>query len=171
MPDSILTQETLKDLLHYNPGTGIFTWLKRDLSCFNSAAHGKTWNTRWAGKPAGAPSKHGYIGIAIFYKHYWAHRLAWIYMYGEFPQKGIDHINHSRSDNRIINLRSANQIENSRNQKLSLANRSGVTGVHWHKSANKWVAQITVNSKPVYLGLFTDKNDAISGETDHRRDR
>ncbi len=94
-------------------------------------------------------------------KSYKAHRLAWLYEYGEFPKYHIDHINHNRIDNRIANLREVSRIDNQRNQKKSATNKSGFTGVHWHKQAKKWLASITVNCKTIYLGLYEDKNEAI----------
>lgn len=74
----------------------------------------------------------------------------------------VDHINHDKSDNRKSNLRVATQAENVRNRGLIPSNTSGVTGVHWHQHTNKWKVEIEVNGKKHYLGVFTDKDDAVA---------
>ena len=147
-----LTQQQLKELLNYEKDTGIFTWK-------NPRA-----NRCKPGDIAGAINR-GYLligitvdGIALLYG---AHRLAWLYEYGRFPNKDIDHINHDKSDNRISNLREVNHITNMKNQKIRSTNKSGFTGVSWDKNLKKWRAMITVNRTNMHLGCFTDKNDAI----------
>jgi hypothetical protein len=98
-----LTQERLKELLHYDPETGIFTNLTQ------RGGHAKK------GAVAGTKNSIGYVCIRIDYDQYRAHRLAWLYVYGEFPEKFIDHMNEIRDDNRIINLRLATHQENLHN--------------------------------------------------------
>lgn len=144
-----LTQSYLKSILDYNHEAGIFTW--------------KVSNNRKIriGDVAGCVY-NGYIRIKINNKKYQAHRLAWLYVHGKFPPEQIDHINHNRADNRIANLRSVSHQENHRNQSKTNNNTSGFVGINWHKQRNKWRAFITVDQKHIYLGLFTDINDAIS---------
>jgi len=148
MADSILTQSRLKELLHYDPETGIFTWkVKRK-------------GTDGIGSVAGGLChKSGYHRIGINYKRYRLHRLAWLYVYGEFPPDHMDHINHDRADNRIINLRCVTNAENHKNMKMRKDNTAGVTGVSWQQ--NRWVAEIWVDNKKKYLGRFRRKDDAI----------
>ena len=102
---------------------------------------------------------HGYIIIKIDGIGYKAHRLAWLYMYGVWPNF-IDHKNHNRSDNRIVNLRSVTNQENCKNASLRKDSSSRVCGVHWNKLERKWKAQINVDSKRIYLGCFDDLFEA-----------
>ena len=147
--EALLTQEYLKSILDYNPETGIFTWKIRPAYCIN------------IGDIAGCLNKNdGYIRIQINNKSYQAHRLVWLYMTGNCPIKTIDHINHIRTDNRIINLRDITQRENQYNRSENKNNSSGYKGVSWHKKANKWHARIRVNGKQIHLGYFTDKEEA-----------
>ena len=119
------------------------------------------WNTRFSNKNAGTTVKAEYLLIRINYIGYLAHRLAWVYMTGEWPTTQIDHINHSGSDNRWINLRDVSSSENSRNSSKYKRNKSGFNGVHFYKARRKWIAYIKHNSKLIYLGVFEDKEDAI----------
>jgi hypothetical protein len=131
-----MTQQELKELLHYDQDTGIFTWL---VPRANNAVK--------IGTIAGGKSPKGYWRIKIYDKPYQAHRLAWLYVYSEFPKEYIDHINGSRSDNRICNLREATYQQNAFNQKMSSRNTSGVKGVHWSKADSAWI--IKINGKLV----------------------
>ena len=90
------------------------------------------------------------------------HRLVYMYFNGDIP-KGmvIDHINQVRDDNRIINLRVVNQEENCKNRRVSIASASGITGVTWAKSRNKWQVLIGVNGKNVYVGRYEKLEDAV----------
>lgn len=143
----MITQEELKKLLKYNPETGIFIWRI-------------TKSTRaYAGDIAGC-QHNNYIDIRINAAGYRAHRLAWLYMYGVWPNV-IDHINQDPLDNKISNLRDVDRIENGKNRKKSINNVSGVTGVYWFKITKKWRAQIIANKKYVHLGFFDDKFEAI----------
>ena len=144
----MLTQERLKELFHYSPETGCFTRLISVCS------------TGTAGDLAGWVSHNGYLYIGIDYKKHLSHRLAWLYIHGEWPSDEIDHINHIRTDNRISNLREATYIENGRNTSLHSDNTSGVSGVSWNKRANKWRARITVNREEKFLGHFRDFESA-----------
>jgi len=160
MPE--LTQTRLKEFLQYDPATGIFIWLQRSLESFASLHHGKTWNTRFAGKSAGSVNKiTGYLHIRVGGKVYPAHRLAFMHMNGSFPRYQTDHINHSRTDNRWRNLREASNQENGMNQSMPNTNTSGFVGVYWNKRRGKWYSQIRVYGKLIHLGYFTDKDDAI----------
>ena len=119
----MITQKELKDLLHYDPETGVFTWLK---SGKGRKANGETRGLT-----------NGYFTIRINWRQYKAHRLAWLYVYGVWPKGQIDHINHNTTDNRIANLREVTNQENHRNMSLSKNNTSGVTGVYWGKQLEK----------------------------------
>ncbi len=103
----------------------------------------------------------GYRVILIDGHQFKAHRLAWLYIYGEFPKKQIDHVNHDRSDNKISNLRDVTNQENHKNRGLNKNNTSGVNGVAWNKQLNKWIAYIIVASKRKHLGVFVEMKEAV----------
>jgi len=145
----MLTQSKLKELLHYDPETGLFIWLIKPRIGVKS------------GVVAGFTTVHGYIHIGIDLREYKAHRLAWLYVHGRWPKHQIDHINHIRDDNRLINLREATQQENNKNLSIRSDNTSGVAGVHWYKATSRWMTYIFVGGKRVFLGYFDDKLDAI----------
>ena len=143
-----LTQERLQELLHYDPETGIFTNLK---------SRGRVK----IGSVAGSKNPNGYIYIAIDSKKYRAHRLAWLYVHGNFPEKCLDHINEVKDDNRIVNLRLATNLENHQNQSSPRTNNtSGFNGVGWHKFSGKWLARIMANGKHKHLGYFDTAEEA-----------
>jgi hypothetical protein len=84
-----------------------------------------------------------------------AHRLAYLYMTGEWPPAGIDHRDTNRSNNRWNNLRAATQLQNSTNSSIRIDNTSGYKGVYWHIGARKWRAQIVSKGKIHLLGYFS----------------
>jgi hypothetical protein len=141
--------EQLRCLLAFDSKTGVFVWLPRP---------GIARNDR-AGKKAGTLNKAGYIAILINRKSYLAHRLAWLYVYGVWPDKNIDHIDRDRSNNAISNLRLATQAENQQNVGLRIDNVSGCTGVYLH-AYGKYEAYITKNSKRIYLGVYETLSQA-----------
>ena len=96
----------------------------------------------------------GYRVASINSRPYAVHRLIWLHVHGEWPPANIDHINGVRSDNRIANLRCASKSENGMNRGAPINNSSGFKGVYWHRAAGKWLAQIVVDGKHHYLGLF-----------------
>jgi hypothetical protein len=102
----------------------------------------------------------GYVRIRLHGRDYLAHRLAWLYMTGEWPVAFLDHINGVRDDNRICNLREANNTENIRNARKGRGNKSGFKGVHLNRSTNRWEAKICVDRKQKYLGLFDTPEEA-----------
>ena len=91
-----------------------------------------------------------------------SHRLAWFLYHRKWPENHIDHINQDGCDNRIVNLRDVSRSENLKNARRSKNNKSGVTGVSWHKTAKKWHAQISVNNVVTHLGLFKEIEDAAA---------
>jgi len=138
----------LRELLHYDPDTGVFTWIK-------TAAHRVP-----AGTVAGALSNKGYLRIQIDRKIYPAHRLAWLYVHGTWPRGFVDHINRNRVDNRISNLRDVNASQNVRNCGLRATNTSGYKGVSYWTERKKWAAQIRLNGKNKLLGMFATPEEA-----------
>jgi len=160
MTKVILTQEILKELLHYDPDTGVFTWLYRDKKWFKKDRICNSWNSRFLGKTAGSLHPCNYLFISIIDRVYRAHRLAFLYMTGSMPPEEMDHINGIRYDNRWENIRPVNRLVNSKNTKIGCNNTSGVTGVSWSKKRRKWEANIQGNGKNVHLGMFVDIQEA-----------
>ena len=144
----MITQERLKELLSYDPETGVFTW-KVSLN----------WRIK-IGTVAGGINDGGYRRIQIERIKYGAHRLAWLYVYGYIPVKEIDHRDGNTDNNKINNLRVAKHAENGQNRKLGKNNTSGYLGVYWFKHQKKWCSLIVIDGKTVFLGYFNNKKDA-----------
>ena len=146
---AMVTQQRLKELLHYDSNTGVFTWLK------------KPARRIVVGSVAGFIRKDGYARIGIDGEKHLAHRLAWIYTYGDANQPvEIDHKNMNRCDNSIDNLRSCNQSQNQMNTNLRKDNTSGAKGIVFTKG--KWQAKGHLNGRSKYLGRFGSKEDAAN---------
>jgi hypothetical protein len=149
MAKADLTAQRLRELLSYNPETGAFTW---------KVANGSRAKV---GAVAGTTNYHGYVLISFCGKQRPAHRMAWLYMHGEWPAQDIDHINGDRADNRISNLRCVSRSVNMQNQRKPRSNNnSGLLGVSWVASRQLWVAQINIFGKQTHLGRFRDKDEA-----------
>lgn len=152
MARNLISHFELRRLLHYDADTGVFTW-KLDV---NSRAR--------AGQVAGNLEKSGYVRIRINKVVYSAHRLAWFYHYGTWPKDRIDHKDGNESNNSILNLRVASNSQNMRNASAPSSNKSGVRGVYWNKSLEKWHAQIQIHGKKFHIGYF----DSISAAKEAR---
>lgn len=140
--------EELRRILHYDPETGIFTWLIRP-----------AMNTP-AGTVAGSINNKGRRVIHIGRRLYTAGRLAWFYMTGAWPHPQVDHINGCRLDDRFENLRQATNQQNAINRGTRCDNTSGIKGIHWIRHIRKWQARINVNGQRVNLGYFADIEEA-----------
>lgn len=143
------SNEYLKSILHYNEHSGLFTW-KVSLGKRSVISEVAGWLDK----------STGYENIKINNKKHKSHRLAWFYFYNEIPYK-IDHINHIKNDNRIVNLRNTNHNTNCKNKSMSKNNTSGHCGVYFHSKNNKWTSSIRVNGKQKHLGSFNSKLEAI----------
>lgn len=143
---NLLSVERLKELLHYNPDSGVFTWVGAGYR-----------QERRIGSVAGCLDPTGYIRIGIDGTQYWAHRLAWLYVKGEQPNGVIDHWNRIKSDNRISNLRDVTHQANIQNM-ASREGRSLPRGVS--KKRSKYVSGITIDGKRVHLGTFITPEEA-----------
>lgn len=135
-----VTQERLKEVLHYSPETGEFVW-KVQLSRRTPAGS----------KACKRPSR-GRYRVCIEGVLYFAHRLTWLYVHGELPSSTIDHIDRDPSNNRISNLRIASDQQNKANRP-SQNNSKPYRGVH--RMVNRYVSQITYQGKSIYLGSFS----------------
>jgi hypothetical protein len=113
------------------------------------------------GDIAGSIQGDGYVMIGINGKSWKAHRLAWLYVHGEWPQNDIDHVNGVRTDNRLENLRVVSRQDNSRHRVfMNKNNTSGIVGVSYHKATGKWQASMHVAGKQKYLGLYDTQEQA-----------
>jgi hypothetical protein len=142
-----VTQEYLKSILRYDPETGEFVWLE-GLSYYAPAGTGAGW------------LEQGYNNIKIKNKSYRAARLAWLYVYGMWPTKFIDHINGNRGDDRISNLREASAAENNRNRKIRTDSKTKLKGVYFNERSGKYESKIHVNGHSMWLGSFPTAKDA-----------
>lgn len=156
------SKSRLRELFEYDWDTGNLIWKKRPLSEFKTVQAGRTWNARECGTVAGYIEPRGYRIIFVGEGKYSAHRLVWAYHHYDPEELQIDHINQTKTDNRIQNLRPVTNTENNCNVKLRANNTSGCVGVSWSKRARKWHAQIKANGKRIHIGLFSEKDAAIA---------
>lgn len=158
---SALSVDTLHKLLICDPDAGKLWWRERGPEWFQSDARAQMWNSRWAGKPAlNAAQGSGYLMGRIFAKGYLAHRVIFAMCSGQWPEQEVDHINGVRTDNRFLNLREVDRVQNSQNMKINARNTSGRVGVHWIGARGKWLASIRADGRSISLGYFTDLEDA-----------
>jgi hypothetical protein len=146
-----LTAQRLRELMHYDPETGVLRWL---VTVGSRAS---------AGSEVGRNDvSHGYIRRTIDKVRYAEHRLVWLYMTGRWPASQIDHINGDRADNRWANLREATDAQNRQNMKKRRGGTSKYPGVCWVARRQAWSARITINYKGHHLGFFRDEEAAYS---------
>ena len=157
MPE--LTQARLRELLDYDPATGVFRW--------RVSRGGKK-----AGKEAGSIDCNGYRRIDIDSRRYYSGRLAFLWMTGAWPDSCIDHINRNRADDRWCNLRLATWKENGRNKSLSRNNRLGVIGVRYRKNYPKkpYEARIYKDGKEIWIGQFPSLEEAVAARQKAERE-
>jgi len=146
----MLSAARLRELLNYNPETGVFTH-----------RIGRKGRGTGAGMLAGSiKNSHGRHTVGVDGKNYLSYRLAWFYVNGEWPSGHIDHINGDMTDNRFANLRLATYSENGANARKPSHNTSGFKGVSWNKNAKKWRAVIKKDRKPIHIGYFDTAAEA-----------
>jgi len=141
----MLTDQRLREVLAYDLTTGVFTW-RRGIHQVK------------AGQKAGAKNFDGYLIITVNRRGYRAHRLAWLYVYGEWPRSELDHINGVRDDNRIANLREATRAENNRNRKKQRNGCCALKGIYLVKG--RFRAQIRVRGKTTHIGYYATEKEA-----------
>lgn len=150
--NSTLTQDRLKTLIDYNPESGIFVWISKP----NVRA-----NRIKIGSIAGSNKGNGYIQIQIDGKNYLAQRLAFLFVYGQFPRGEVDHIDGCRNNNKLSNLRDVTHAENIQNQlRPSKASTTRLMGVSKRKDNGKYSAYIMSYGKRISLGSFSIPEDA-----------
>lgn len=144
---SALSQEELRAMLRYDPQIGEFVWLVKPSKRLPSGAI------------AGGLNAEGYRVIRLCGRLYKAHRLAWLYVHGEWPAMCIDHINGVRDDNRIANLRCVTHGENMQNQRRAHANnKTGKLGVA--PDGIKFLSRIRVGGRSQFVGSFATAEEA-----------
>lgn len=149
-----ITYERLREMMSYDPETGVFTRLETDDAM-----------------PAGTTHATGYIDIRVDGFKYRAHRLAWLYMTGSFPSGVIDHLDGVKTNNRWSNLRDVTQFVNMQNQRLPRAgSKSGWLGVTAARGG-KWLASIKVHGRRIYLGTFREPEEAHAAYLAAKRER
>ncbi len=146
-----LTASRARELLDYNPETGVFTWKV------------KASSRAMPGDLAGSLTKQGYWRVHVDGCAYKAHRLAWLHVHGEWPSQHIDHINGDKLDNRIANLRDVSLSVNQENRRAAEKGAaSKLLGVCWASARQTWQAQICVRGRRMFLGYFKTEHEAHS---------
>ena len=143
----MLTAERLREVLGYDPLTGVFTWRE-----------GRRNQYARAGSVAGTLTWKGYVHIGIDRRYYGAHQLAWLYTHGEWARPCVDHRNGDRADNRIDNLRRATNSQNGANVGPYKTNTSGFRGVS--PANGRWVASISKDGHQTHIGTFGTPEEA-----------
>lgn len=161
--EDVMPPELLRELLRYDPRTGLLYWRERGVHHFSNERYCRMWNKRHSGQLAlNCIKKDGYKSGSILGNTYFSHRVIWAMVNDEWPVDQIDHEDHNKLNNRINNFRVATNKDNGQNRSLSKNNTSGFTGVQWIKRSGKWDARITVDGAQKFLGSFVKKQDAIT---------
>ena len=144
----MITSNRLREVFDYSHDTGLFT---------RKIDSGKRWK---AGQQAGSIHRHnGYVVIGIDGYNYFAHRLVWLYVYDQFPDLDIDHIDGDKTNNKLSNLRCVSKSTNLQNQKKSQKGSfSGLLGAY--PSGKRWRALIAIDHKTICIGSFATKEEA-----------
>lgn len=140
-----LTSARLREFLHYDAETGVFTWIV-------------SRKRARAGDVAGCPNKRGYLIIRIEGRNFYAHRLAWLYTFGRWPNNHIDHRDGNEANNAISNLRDATQAQNRANARIRANSSTGLKGVT--KLGNRYRALLNSCGKQYHLGVFDTPEQA-----------
>ena len=147
--ETLLTAEHLRRVLIYDPFTGLWKW--------REGGKGRPLEPDWW---PGSPVGKGYLNISIGRLGYYVHRLAFLYMTGEWPKHQADHIDGDRTNNRWANLREATGSQNKYNTGRRSHNTTGFRGVYFRKNEGKWHARIKIGEKRVSLGIFSTPEEA-----------
>ena len=157
-----ITRELLWELLDYDPDTGVLIWKERKTgSPYWRDQDARTFNTRYAGKQAGALVRYSRSGlfrrsIKIFQQNFRSYRIIWVMMTGEWPKEGIDHIDQDSTNDKWQNLREATHSQNAKNLPMSKANNSGHVGVSKKKNG-RYRCRIQVNGVEICTTCETEK--------------
>lgn len=145
--ESLITAVELRELLHYQPETGVFTWLSHAGGVLRGAV-------------AGNRNSLGYMVLGLKGKKYRQHRLAWLYVHGVWPIGTLDHLDADRANNRIANLRCVSHAYNMQNVKVAtVRSKTGVRGVYWSERLSGYMASIKCDGKKKRRGPFKTIED------------
>jgi hypothetical protein len=145
----ILTAQKVREILHYDPDTGVWTWLRPPAKNI------------LVGSVAGTISVHGYRIITFQGVKYRSGRLAWLYMTGEWPVEEIDHDNRDKTDDRWCNLLDKSRSNNALNRDLQVNNFSGTRGIHFDTARGLWQVQVKKDNVSHFGGRYDDYNEAV----------
>ncbi len=160
--NNTLTQERLKELLHYDPNTGVFT---RRVNTSRGKA-GTVAGSRNVCKETGKVRMRVSISRVV----YWQHVLAWLYMTGNWPDNEIDHKDGDSANNRFDNLRDVTRVINCQNRvRPQTDNKCGFLGVFWEKRFHVWIAKVTVGKKSIHVGSFKTPEEAHAAYVQAKR--
>ena len=149
-----VTADIVRRLFDYDPHSGLF--IRKE----------SARPRRWGGANAGHLRRDGYVTIVCEGRKFLAHRLAWLWFYGVWPRKHLDHVNRVKNDNRIDNLREVTPAQNRQNSTVSGKSLSGHRGVCWHKKTSRWRARAIIDGRRVDLGEFENVSDAVAARVD-----
>lgn len=157
-----IAPEVLRELLDYDPETGVLTWRWRDQAWSSCLREHMRWNATWAGKEAGRINIYGYRLVKVLGQQKRAHCVIWAMVHDSWIPDGyfVDHINGDRADNRLENLRKATRSENGYNRAKGRNNTSGVKGVNYYPPNGKWCARLGFEGRKIHLGYFDALGDA-----------
>lgn len=154
--DIPLTATRLREIVSYDLGSGFFTRLV------------PVGNAK-AGVVIARPSPVGYLRMRVDGKLYTMHRLAWLYVTGDWPPYGVDHVNGVKTDNRFSNLRAADQSQNAQNLSSKTSAKSGYRGSYFDKKSRRWQAKLIVKGKRISLGYYATAIEAHQAYLDGRK--
>jgi hypothetical protein len=143
----MLSAERLRELFEYDPANGLFR------------ARVRRSNRQFIGWSPGSPNKKGYFRFCIDGILYYAHHLAWLYVFGYMPDE-VDHRDTDHGNNRLRNLREATRTQNNANSKKPTTNTTGLKGAHITERPDRWTARVGVRGKTHCLGRFKSPEEA-----------
>ena len=158
MTKKLPSKELLNQVFDYCPDSGDLFWKERPASMFKKECYARAWNTKNAGKKAGAPHCSGYLQVTVNGQNYLCHRIIWALVNDDLGELDIDHINGNRDDNRICNLRAVTRAVNRKN--AAAKQDSKHCGVSSYRDGFR--AYIGVNGKQKHLGVFDSFADALA---------
>jgi hypothetical protein len=151
-----LTAQRLRELLHYDPETGLFT---RRIAHYGHPA----------GSAIGSTHNVGYVRLHVDGRSYLAHRLAWLYMTGEWPEQQVDHRDGDRANNRFENLRDVTRSVNFQNQRRARGNNKHSALLGAFKKRDRWESRIKVDGAYIRLGTFRTAEEAHTAYIEAKR--
>lgn len=163
-----MSYELLKKCYDYDPKTGLLIWRWREDRLIQ-------WNCQRAWKRAGSLNRDGYRYVFFEGRNYKEHRLIWWWMTGDLPVHDIDHKNRIKDDNKWENLRLAtsegltDDEANGQNRLKNTNNKTGYTGVVFHKRDKRYQAQIKIKGKTEFLGNYDTAKDAHQAYIEAKR--